>query len=86
MAAARTSRAVRLEPLVGLTPAEGLGGVGQPLYCADLIADEQDGDAHQQDGGDGQPQDKDVGLGGHGALARGDDAQHALGLLHRIST
>ena len=75
------ARAMRFEMLARLAPAEGFGCVGQSFYGAHLVADEQDGDAHQQDGGDGQPEDEDVGLGGHSALARGDDPKHALGLL-----
>ena len=61
---------------------EGLGRLGQPLDGPHLIADEQDGHPHQQDRGDGQPQDEDVGLGRHRPLARGDDPQHAMRLLH----
>ena len=71
-----------LEALARLAPAEGLRRLGEAFDGADLVADEQDGDAHQQDGGDEQPEHEDVGLGRDGALARGDDAQHALGLLH----
>ena len=75
------ARAVRLEPGHGFAAPEGLCRVGQTLDGADLIADEQDGDAHQQDGRHRQPQDEDMGLGRHRTLARGDDAQHPLRLL-----
>ena len=73
---------VRLEPRARLAPPEGLGRLGQPFDGADLIADEQDRDRHQQHGGHHQPQHEDMGLGRHGPLARGDDPQHALRLLH----
>ena len=74
--------AMGLEIFAGLAPAEGLRGFGQSLDGAHLVADEQDGDAHQQDGSDRQPQDEDVGLGRHGPFARGNDAQYTLRLLH----
>ncbi|MNS93554.1 hypothetical protein D3C72_1277370 [compost metagenome] len=76
------ARAVRLEARHAFPPAEGLGGVGQALDGAHLIADEQHRHAQQQDGRYGQPQDEDMGLGRHGPFARRDDAQHAAWLLH----
>ena len=79
---ANLARAVRLEPGHGLATSEGFGRVGQTLDGADLITNEQDGDAHQQNGRHRQPQDEDMGLRRHRALAWGDDAQHPLRLLH----
>ena len=72
------ARAVRLEPLTGLAPPEGFGGGGKTFNGPHLIADEQNGDRHQQHGGGQQPDDEDVRLGRHGPLARGDNAHDAV--------
>ena len=79
---ANLARAVRFEPGHRLAAPERLGRIGQPFDGPDLIADEQDGHAHQKHRRDRQPQDEDMGLGRYGPFARGDDAKHALRLLH----
>jgi hypothetical protein len=76
------ARAVRLEPGLDLAAPEGFRRLGQPLDGADLVADEQDRHRHQQHRRQHQPQHEDMGLGRHRPLARRDDAQHTVGLLH----
>ena len=70
--------AIRLEVGHGAALAETFGGARQPLDRAHLVAQEQDGDAHQDQRGSHHPEDEDVGLGDGDAVARHQHIQHAV--------
>ena len=80
--AAHFGGAVRLEVGHGAALAETVGGAGQPLDGPHLVAQEDDGDAHQQQRGAHHPEDEDVGLGDGDPVARHQHRQHAVLHIH----
>ena len=79
---AHLARAVRPEARDLGPLAESLGGGGETLDGAHLVADEQYGDGGQQEGCARQPHDEGAGLGGEGAVAGRQHPQHPLWQLH----
>jgi len=76
--AAHLARPGRLEVADGAALAEALGGVGEALDRADLIAQEEDGDGQQHEGGADHPDQEDVRVRGIGLGAAGDDAENVV--------